>query len=324
MRRWPWIVIAICFALICTMTWSRIRGLSAADDQRAPQIGVHFLTHDADAVDYWPIFSPDGKTILFSRQRLGDKTWHFYVVPTQGGEARPFMSGNTHVSATRANWSARTNVIAFTNALSGRENQTWLVRGDGTQARALTIQGLSDDTDYPSWYPDGNTFALMDARKGVLQRVDVQAGTSTAMTRHDQVMAGMPSVSPDGRCIVFAGQKNTGQPYDQRRNSIWLVCDGGKAHPLEAKPQQGRAPTWSPDGKSIAFESNRGSSIKALYAIFVIDRDGSEPKQITPYWINANHPVWSPDGKQLVFTARQKKGFWRYGSGIAVTDVRLP
>ncbi len=321
MKRWPWIVVGICFALMCTAIWFKYRWVAAADEQRETRIGVRFLTHDADAVDYWPTFSPDGRTILFSRLAFGEKTWAFFAVPTQGGEARPFIHVAINVSATRASWSSKTNLIAFTNMVSARASETWLVRGDGTQAKVLTIQGVSDETAYPSWYPDGKTLALMDAHQGVLQRVDVVKNTSTAITHHDQVMTGMPSVSPDGRCVVFAGQKNSGQSYDQNKNSIWLICDGGEAHPLEAESLQGRAPAWSPDGQYITFESNRGSFISAFYAIFVVDRNGKNLRQLTPFWLNANHPVWSPDGKQIVFTARQKKSGLQYGTGIAIIDV---
>jgi Tol biopolymer transport system component len=322
LKHWSWVVIAVAFTLATAMTWLGYRALSVADEDLAARVGIRYLTHDPAATDYWPVFSPDGKSVLFSRQLFGEHQWNFFSVSAHGGEARPFMRSNLRISATRANWSGKTNVIAFTNVTSGRTSDTWLVNGDGTQPRALSIQGLSGQTDYPSWYPDGNTFALMDADKEILQRVDVQQGIATPITKRDVLMTGMPSVSPDGQCVAFAGQKNLGQAYDQSKNAIWLICNDSDAHPLEADPRQGRAPTWSPDGKRIAFESNRGSPVTALYAIFVIKRDGTNPKQVTPYWINANHPVWSPDGKQVVFTARQRKRGFRSGPGIAMTTVQ--
>jgi Tol biopolymer transport system component len=84
----------------------------------------------------------------------------------------------------------------------------------------------------------------------------------------------MPSVSPDGRWVAFAGQKNDGQSYDQEENVIWLLSDSGTLKTLEPNPVQGRAPVWSPDGTHIAFESDRGSP-DGHYAIFVIGRDGT-------------------------------------------------
>ena len=103
MHRWHWIVIVVVFALTDALVWFKFRAPTISDEQRAAKVGIRYLTHDADAGDYWPIFSSDGKTVLFSRQLFGDRAWHFFVVPTQGGAAVPFMHDADGISATRAN-----------------------------------------------------------------------------------------------------------------------------------------------------------------------------------------------------------------------------
>lgn len=316
MARWHY---GIVLALIAVS--ASVPSLSVADDDIASKAGIRCLTHAPDAADYWAVYLPEGQTVLFSRTAFGSKTSRLYVVPTAGGEARPFMQDVANVSATRANVSLKNHVIAFTNVTSFNTSDVWLVDGDGSHPRALSIHGVSKQTIYPSWYPDGKSFALMDVDKEVLQRVDVQHGTATPITQHDQVLTGMPSVSPDGTCVAFAGQKNNGRPYVQQNNVIWLTCQSGGTRPLESHPQQGRAPSWSPDGKRIAFESNRDSPHALLYALFIIRRDGTGIQRVTPYEINANHPVWSPDGKNLLFSARQSKEYGRFGPGIATMAV---
>lgn len=158
----------------------------------------------------------------------------------------------------------------------------------------------------------------MDAEELVIKKVDLNTGVAITVTDPKQLFTGMPSVSPDGKWIALAGQANLGQKYDQTKNTIWLVGDNGVARPLESKPDQGRAPTWSPDGKRLAFESNRGSAV-GLYAIFLVNRDGTGLIQVTDQTFNADHPVWSPDGRKLAFSARAS--ILVKGRGIAVIDL---
>ena len=153
----------------------------------------------------------------------------------------------------------------------------------------------------------------------MIKKVDRDALTAVTLTDPRVVFTGMPSVSPDGKWIAFAGQKNVGQRYDETKNSIWLLTEERNVRPLEPSQAQGRTPSWSPDGEWLAFESNRGSADPSLYAAFIIARDGTRLHRTTPYDLNANHPSWSPDGRRLVFSARHTKGSNR--TGIAIVDL---
>ena len=279
---------------------------------------VRFLTKDSNAFDYWPCFSPDGKTIIFSRNTDG-KTWDLLSVSSEGSDVKKFSKTKLPISVTRANWSYTHNIIAFTGISNDGKSSVWLIDADGTNARHLKIDGLSDKHFYPSWYPDGLHLAVMDATDKVIKRINIQDQKAITITDSTKVLTGMPSVSPDGKWIAFAGQENIGKPYDQKKNSIWLVNETGNLRLLENKIIQGRTPAWSPDGKWIAFESNRGNS-KGLYAIFVIRNDGTSLRRITPYELNANHPIWSPDGKKILFSSGviSKK---KRTSNIAIIDI---
>lgn len=281
----------------------------------------HFLTADPNVRDYWPCFSPDSKTVLFSRSIDQGKTWELFLIPSSGGQARRLSADRLPVSANRPNWSTKNNLITFTGESSDGRGSVWLINADGTQPRQLAASGLSDKVFYPNWYPDGK-LAVVDygaGNGGVIKQIDLKKEMATPLTNLQQVLAGMPSVSPDGKWIAFAGQKNQGQAYDQTKNSIWLMGQTGQPQLLESN--QGRTPSWSPDGQWLAFESDRGSP-NHLYAAFVIGRGGKGLKQITPYELNANHPVWSPNGKLLVFSAQHSES--RDATGIAIIEVPKP
>lgn len=217
--------------------------------------------------------------MLFSHTTDNRKTWDLLVVPIAGGESHRLSGVPLPVSATRASWSTRLNVIAFTGTSSDGKNTVWLINPDETQPRQLASTGLSEQVLYPSWYPDGEALAVVDAGEQVIKRIDRERLTAVPVTDHKQVLTGMPSVSPDGKWIAFAGQRNIGQTYYQTKNSIWVVSETGALRTVEAVPGQGRTPAWSPDGQSLAFESNRGSRSNQMYAVFTVNRDGSGLRQ---------------------------------------------
>lgn len=272
-----------------------------------PAFKYHFITSEPGAIDLWPCFSPDGKTVLFSRTMDKGQTWDLFVVPAAaGGEPRRLSAAPLPVSGTRASWSRTSNLIAFTGETSA-STSVWLINPDGTGARRVQASGLSDAVFYPSWYPEGKTLAVVDfggGSGGVIKVIDLAAEAATPLTSRQDVFAGKPSVSPDGRWIVMAGQANRGQPYDQLKNAIWLRDGEGKLQQLDS--EQGRAPVWSPDGRWVTFQSDRGSP-EHLYAVFIARPNGESVTRITPYALNANHPVWSSDGTRLVVSAQAGK-----------------
>ena len=72
-------------------------------------------------------------------------------------------------------------------------------------------------------------------------------------------------------------------------------------------------PVWSPDGKRIAFTSNRDGN----YEIYVMNADGSGPKNLTNHKGWDNFATWSPDGKRLAFVSNRDGGH-----DVYVMDVK--
>lgn len=277
----------------------------------------------SNRMDYNPIFSPDGKFVLFSRN-IGKAAGKLFTVSVSGGEPKVLARDQLPVDQSRPSWSAKSDQIAFTGCTgSDQANSScgvWIMNGDGTSAHPISIEGASNQLYYPSWYPDGKSLAVLDANNLVIRRVDTVSGATAVLTDHSKVLTGMPAVSPDGKWIAFAGQRNEGLPYNQQRNSIWLIDQSGTMKLLEGKTLQGRTPTWSPDSQFVAFESNRGNPSR--YAIFVADINGTNLTQITNFGLVANHPSWSHDGRHMAFAyeAPGDPSAW----GIAIIDYPEP
>lgn len=84
-----------------------------------------------------------------------------------------------------------------------------------------------------------------------------------------------------------------------------LLLAGPLVSPVPAQ-QSARAvyyslPSWAPDGKTIAFESNRDGEA----AVYTIRPDGSGLRRLTPSGSLGEQPNWSPDGRQVVFTSNR-------------------
>ena len=186
-----------------------------------------FLTRITDGHDLWPCFSPDGTWVLFSHMTNGRKG-ELERVPASGGPTEKFMRSEGLLAATRASWSPHSNLIAFSGISAPGIAAIWIINGDGTDARALDASGLSDQMLYPSWYPDGRRLAAMDGRNLVIKRFDLTGGAVVTITDHAKVLAGRPSVSPDGKRIAFAGQRNAGQdPNSNNEFGIAIIDIAG-------------------------------------------------------------------------------------------------
>ena len=270
--------------------------------------GLRWIT-TGDDVDYWPVFSPDGKSVLFARGP--DTAAVLMIVSLETGELRPFLAkAMPNVNQTRPDWSrAGDRRVAFAGT-----GGIWLVAADGTNPSLLPN---TENMIYPSWFPDGQAMAVMQTNGARNQPCTLKIGANgetLAPLSPPGLYTGMPSVNqaaPDR--VVYPGQPAVGV-YDQDNNQLWLTANAGiTATQIEAA--QARAPWWSPDGRLIAFESSR--SVDG-YALYVATPDASAVLRLTDPAINANHPKWSHDRKRIVFAAIPEPGApWK----IAILDV---
>lgn len=174
------------------------------------------------------------------------------------------------------------NQIAFSLSTSGSidDNNIWLIDVDGKNQQKLTnMQGLQHD---PSWSPDGKRLYFLSGKGGqahdiwqlTLATHETEQLTANSLYQFDVAAA------TDG-AIAFSSNR-TGN-YE-----IWIHNKDGTLRQVTDHPGLDAKPAWSPDGKTLIFESTRDGQPN----LWKIDIKGGEPEQLTHHERGARAPVW--------------------------------
>jgi tricorn protease len=119
-------------------------------------------------------------------------------------------------------------------------------------------------------------------------------------------LANHPALSPDGKTLVF--------DWD---GDIWSVATaGGIARRLTNHPARDREPRFSPDGKQLAFISERSGSPQ----VHVMPTAGGMPRQLTYHTAGCSLQEWYPDGRRLLINA-SRDHFWRHPERFFTINV---
>ncbi|MCC7173740.1 MAG: S9 family peptidase [Bryobacterales bacterium] len=121
---------------------------------------------------------------------------------------------------------------------------------------------------------------------------DVQALTRVARISD-------PQLSPDGRAVAFTAERIDLENNTRPAHIYVVPLAGGVPTPLTKEGTSNERPRWSPDSRQIAFISDRGGSPQ----VWLMNADGSNPRQITRLAAGAGGVLYSPDGKRLIFTS---------------------
>ena len=98
-----------------------------------------------------------------------------------------------------------------------------------------------------------------------------------------------PSISPDGKNVAFS-----------YKGDLYVVdSEGGEARQLTSNPAYDYSPVWSPDGKTVAFASDRYGN----FDIYKVSVDGGVPVRLTTHSAKETPWTFTPDGKNILFTA---------------------
>jgi len=236
--------------------------------------------------------SPRGDLVAFKSAAAG--TYDIWTVPMAGGDPTrltdlPGREMNPVISPDGA-W------VAFEADLGGTDvRDVFIVPSGGGDPIQLTDHPLNDAGI--SWSPDSRTVYLNTGMyfDGSIVGVDVE---TQAVTRIGS--GGSGELSPDGRTFAFT--RNTKpEDDDQSNQDVWILpVEGGDARLLTPETFDWRdtEPTWSPDGTTLAFISDRNG----FNNLGVLDVATGEARMLLTEEVEHSEPRWSPDGRWITFT----------------------
>jgi dipeptidyl aminopeptidase/acylaminoacyl peptidase len=119
---------------------------------------------------------------------------------------------------------------------------------------------------------------------------------------------GDPRLSPDASRVAYVVNR-IDRDANRYRSAIWLAPLDGSEEPrqLTSGERGDTSPRWSPDGRRLAFLSNRdGDEDKAPAQLYVVAADGGEPRRLTEGKESVESIAWSPDSRRIAFARRTR------------------
>jgi serine/threonine protein kinase/WD40 repeat protein len=244
-------------------------------------------------------WSPDGKYLAVADRsanpRSGAETKIFYI-SIESGERRESnieLPGGYVLSPA---YSPDGKYLAFISGSGFLSADVYVAPVKGGKARALT--SVHSAMDGLAWLPDGKEVVFDSSYQGLAQlwRVPLSGGEPEQVA-----VAGVDAIEPT---ITAYGNRLAFQRHAVDTN-IWKAPASPSEHapPVRtiASTKEDSDPAFSPDGKRIAFRSDRSGTDQ----VYVCGADGSNPIQLTSLKNGATgSPSWSPDGKQIAFDSR--------------------
>jgi len=276
-----------------------------------------------------PQVSPDGQWVAYTvgtvHARKDKREQRIWMIPAAGGEAIALTADD--VSSSHPRWSPDGKFLAFLSARNEGKKQVWLLNRLGGEAQKLT--DTPQDVDDFAWSPDGQRLelTLQDPTPEELEAAKDKDKEKEGAKDESEKKTKTPKPWVIDR-LQF--KEDTVGYLDRRRTHIYVfdVTDK-KLRQLTSGDFDDEEAVWSPDGKRIAFTSNRSlPDPDRTYNtdIWVVEADNPDKSahltQVTTNPGTDRSPAWSPDGKWIAYVTQTAPKLFEYATkNLAVSPA---
>lgn len=217
---------------------------------------------------FYPAFSPNGEHIAFCDNP--ENNTNVYMMKTEGGSAVQQITTDNAVEI-GPSFSNDGKMVFYSKS----EN---VALSDGTTKSQYNIWSYNLETSLLTQYSKGftpnmipNSTELVITRVnnqnglGEIWKIDIEKGQETLLLNDAQKGYSSPAISPDGKYIVCVGTTLKTETRPMNLDIYVFKIDGSALTQLTFHGGHDFSPQWAPDGKSIFFISQRGSTEKGRY-----------------------------------------------------------
>ena len=278
----------------------------AQTDARRPLLpsDIYLLKNVSD-----PQVSPDGKWVSYTISSVDtakDKRQGNIWMTSWDG-AQQVQLTFTDDGENTARWSPDGKWLSFVSSRNGEKTaQLWLMDRRGGEAKKLTA--LKGDLEDYAWSPDGKRIAMTIRDQDFSDTAKSKTRVPFVMDRYH---------FKQDRDGYIEGRFTHLYVYDIAANKMDTLTKGNFDE---------AAPAWSPDGKQLAFESNRSADPdkndnKDIWKMEATP--GAQMKQLSTWAGSDQNPRWSPDGKTIAYTSSSSNlVFTMYGQNtVSIVNV---
>jgi len=269
-----------------------------------------------------PQIAADGQWIAYTVETASwkeDKSEkRIWMVPSAGGEAVAMTAeGN---SSTHPRWSPDGKYLAFLSERNEGKTQVWLLDRRGGEAQKLT-ETIQDVDDF-AWSPDSKKLVIALQDPSADEKDEAEAKKKCDADDKD-CKAKKEDHKPRPIIVDRYRFKEDEIGYlDRRRNHLYVFDIASKAiMQVTSGDYDDENPAWSPDGKLIAFNSNRSMPDPDRTPdsnIWVVSADnmdkGAHLTQVTTNPGEDESPSWSPDGKWITYVTQLDPKLYIYAT----------
>jgi len=273
-----------------------------------------------------PQMSPDAKwvaysikTVLLKEDKEEERIW---MAPTAGGD--PLALTAEGVSSAHARWRPDGKFLALLSARDEAKTQVWLLNRLGGDAERLT--DTPQDVQDFAWSPDSSQLVLVlrDASSEELEAAKENKDEAVAdRARAAESEAKDKRKAPKPWVIDRLQFKLDEVGYlDRRRTHLYVFDLAAKSlRQITSGDYDDSEPAWSPDGKWLAFSSNRSvpdpdaTYDQNIWVVPASNSDkGAHPTQVTTNPGADGSPAWSPDGKWIAYVTQMDPHLFDYAT----------